>query len=47
MIGPSFPSVVRELWQMRPYTFIFRVSVLVALVLASAYMAGWKWDRVH
>ena len=30
---------------MRPYAFIFRLSILVALVLASAYMAGWKWGR--
>lgn len=30
---------------MRPYPFIFRVSVLVALVLTAAFMAGWKWGN--
>ena len=30
---------------MRPYAFIFRLSMLVALVLSSAYMAGWKWGK--
>jgi hypothetical protein len=31
---------------MRPYAFIFRSCVLVSLVLASALMAGWKWDHL-
>ena len=29
---------------MRP--FIFRLSIVVALVLTSAFMAGWKWDHI-
>jgi hypothetical protein len=28
---------------MRPYAFVFRLSVLLTLVLASVAMAGWKW----
>jgi hypothetical protein len=31
---------------MRPYAFVLRTCVLVALVLASALMAGWKWDHL-
>jgi hypothetical protein len=31
--------------KLRPYTFIFRLSVLAALVLTSAFMAGWKWGN--
>jgi len=30
---------------LRPYAFIFRLSILVALVLTSAFMAGWKWGN--
>jgi hypothetical protein len=37
-----FPSF-KERAKLRPYAFIFRLSVLVALVLTSAFMAGWKW----
>ncbi len=25
------------------YAFIFRLSVVLALVLSSAYLAAWKW----
>jgi hypothetical protein len=32
---------------MPQYSFIFRLGVLVALVLASAFMAGWKWPIPH
>ena len=28
---------------MRHYAFIFRIGVLASLVLASLYMAAWKW----
>ena len=28
------------------YAFIFRSCVLVSLLLASALMAGWKWDHI-
>jgi hypothetical protein len=41
MIGSSFPR--QGAGKLRPYVFIFRLSVLVALVLTSAFMAGWKW----
>jgi hypothetical protein len=29
---------------MRPYAFVFRLSVLACLVLASSLMGGWKWE---
>jgi hypothetical protein len=29
---------------MQLYAFILRSCVLVSLVLASSFMAGWKWD---
>jgi len=31
---------------LKPYAFIFRLSVLLTLVLTSAFMAGWKWDHI-
>ncbi len=31
---------------MRLYTFVFRLSVLACLVVASGVLAGWKWDGV-
>ena len=33
----------KEAGKLRP--FIFRFTVLVALVLTSAFMAGWKWGK--
>jgi len=31
---------------LKSYAFIFRLSVLAALVLTSALMAGWKWEHI-
>jgi len=31
---------------MRPYVFVFRLSVILCLVLSSAFIAGWKWGSV-
>jgi hypothetical protein len=45
MISRSFPLAKES--AMRPYAFIFRLSVLAGLVLASALMGGWKWELVH
>jgi hypothetical protein len=30
---------------MKTYAFILRFAVLLSLVLASAFMAGWKWEH--
>jgi hypothetical protein len=38
----SFPLAKES--AMRPYAFIFRLSVLAGLVLGSAFIGGWKWD---
>ena len=32
---------------MRLYPFVFRLSVVLSLVVASAVGGGWKWDLVH
>jgi hypothetical protein len=42
MNTPSLPLAKES--AMRPYAFIFRLSVLAGLVLASGLMGGWKWE---
>jgi hypothetical protein len=31
---------------LKSYAFIFRLTVLLSLVLTSAFMAGWKWEHI-
>jgi hypothetical protein len=31
---------------MRPHAFILRLTVLASLVLASAFLGGWKWELI-
>jgi hypothetical protein len=37
----------KEQTTMRVYTFLFRLGVLMTLVLASAFVAGWKWGHAY
>jgi hypothetical protein len=44
MRGSPFPSPKESV--MRQYSFILRACVVLSLLLASAFMAGWKWEHL-